>query len=158
MVRDPASMSDRELAEWAASLDADARRRIQTALLVAAERSNGSNNYTAAAGSNPTGGSSYSAAAGYNPAGTNQETLPLPPPPGSATAAVPESLPQCSLRPLVLPYVVQAKGQTAQATATPRALLLALSRCWVRRRLRPQHIGAVAYRFLPDKGAQQALF
>ena len=82
MVRDPASMSDRELAEWAASLDADARRRIQTALLVAAERSNGSNNYTAAAGSNPTGGSSYSAAAGYNPAGTNQETLPLPPPPG----------------------------------------------------------------------------
>lgn len=40
MTRDPATMSDQQLAEWAASLDANMRRRIQAALLNAAEESN----------------------------------------------------------------------------------------------------------------------
>ena len=41
MTRDPADMSESDPAAWAASLGADARRRIQAALLAAAERSDG---------------------------------------------------------------------------------------------------------------------
>ena len=66
-------MSEAQLArEWAAGLDADARRCIHSALLNAAERSNGSS----------TSGAERSAV----DAGGSSDMLPLPPLPGERRA------------------------------------------------------------------------